>query len=58
MTTNENDGERVRAFVARWQGIKGGAERANYQIFIGELCEALDLPKPGIASGGELGDYQ
>ena len=48
----------VAAFVDRWQGIAGGAERANYTIFVGELCEALALPKPGIASGGALGDYQ
>ncbi|MEN9480676.1 MAG: hypothetical protein RLZZ298_2071 [Pseudomonadota bacterium] len=32
-------------FIKRWQSV-GGSERANYQIFIGELCELLDLPKP------------
>jgi hypothetical protein len=32
-------------FIKRWQSV-GGSERANYQLFIGELCELLDLPKP------------
>ena len=27
-----------------------GAERANYQMFLSELCEALDLPRPDPAS--------
>jgi hypothetical protein len=35
----------VEAFIARWQAA-GGSERANYQLFITELCELLDLPKP------------
>lgn len=33
------------AFIARWQSA-GGSERANYQLFITELCELLGLPKP------------
>jgi hypothetical protein len=32
-------------FIARWKG-KQGAERANYAIFLSELCSALDLPPP------------
>jgi len=32
-------------FVARWQAA-GGTERANYQLFIGELCALLGLPAP------------
>ncbi|MDP1983196.1 MAG: hypothetical protein Q8K23_11665 [Sulfuritalea sp.] len=35
----------VEAFIARWQAA-GGSERANYQLFITELCELLGLPKP------------
>ncbi len=33
------------AFIARWQGA-GGSERANYQLFLTELCALLDLPPP------------
>jgi len=33
------------AFVERWRAA-GGSERANYQLFIGELCTLLDLPAP------------
>jgi hypothetical protein len=35
----------IDAFITRWQSA-GGSERANYQLFITELCELLDLPKP------------
>ncbi|MDP2808687.1 MAG: class I SAM-dependent DNA methyltransferase, partial [Rhodocyclaceae bacterium] len=35
----------IEAFIARWQSA-GGSERANYQLFITELCELLGLPKP------------
>ena len=32
-------------FIARWQRA-GGSERANYQLFLTELCEVLGLPRP------------
>jgi hypothetical protein len=35
----------IDAFIARWQSA-GGSERANYQLFITELCELLELSKP------------
>ncbi|MCK9387343.1 MAG: hypothetical protein M0Q22_02985 [Sulfuritalea sp.] len=35
----------IEAFIVRWQSA-GGSERANYQLFITELCHLLDLPKP------------
>lgn len=35
----------VQAFVDRWSP-SGGAERANYQLFLSELCELLDVPQP------------
>jgi hypothetical protein len=35
----------VEAFIARW-GTSSGAERANYQIFLAELCDLLGLPRP------------
>jgi SAM-dependent methyltransferase len=36
------------SFVARWQDV-GGSERANYQLFVGELCRLLEVPEPGPA---------
>jgi hypothetical protein len=36
------------AFIARWQGV-GGSERANYQLFVAELCRLLGVPEPGPA---------
>ncbi|HUD52406.1 class I SAM-dependent DNA methyltransferase [Parvibaculum sp.] len=35
----------VEAFIARWSA-SGGAERANYQLFLTELCTLLGLPQP------------
>jgi hypothetical protein len=40
----------VDAFIDRWSTARGGAERANYQMFLSELCEALALPRPDPAS--------
>ncbi|MBI4294173.1 MAG: class I SAM-dependent DNA methyltransferase [Betaproteobacteria bacterium] len=35
----------VDAFIARWEAA-GGNERANYQLFLTELCALLALPQP------------
>jgi hypothetical protein len=35
----------IEAFVARWENA-GGSERANYQLFLTELCALLNLPRP------------
>jgi len=43
VSTSGNDP--VESFIARWQSA-GGSERANYQLFIGELCDLLGLPRP------------
>ncbi|MCC0004175.1 MAG: class I SAM-dependent DNA methyltransferase [Methylobacteriaceae bacterium] len=40
----------VEAFITRWQGRHGGQERANYALFLTELCDALGLPHPDPAS--------
>lgn len=45
-------------FIDYWRANQGGAERANYTVFITQLCELFDLPKPGSGTGGVLGDYQ
>jgi hypothetical protein len=41
---------RVEAFIARWQGQEGGQERANYALFLTELCGLLGLAHPDPAS--------
>jgi len=33
------------AFIARWRE-SGGHERANYQLFLAELCDLLGAPRP------------
>ena len=33
------------SFIARWQA-SGAAERANYQLFLSELCDLLGVPRP------------
>ncbi len=35
----------IQRFIARWQA-SGAAERANYQLFLAELCDVLDAPRP------------
>ena len=48
----------VETFIARWTEREGGAERANYQMFLTELCDVLQVPRPDPA-GAERGrnDY-
>ncbi len=41
--------EQTQAFITRWQE-GGGSERANYQLFLMELCDLLELPKADPAS--------
>jgi hypothetical protein len=49
---------RVEAFIKRWQGQEGGQERANYALFLTELCDLLDLAHPDPASAAhEDNDY-
>ncbi len=39
----------LEAFLTRWRD-GGGSERANYQLFLTELCALLDLPSPDPAA--------
>uniref|UniRef100_UPI003BA8BC40 class I SAM-dependent DNA methyltransferase n=1 Tax=Stappia sp. TaxID=1870903 RepID=UPI003BA8BC40 len=39
----------VEAFIAKWQGQEGGQERANYALFLTELCDVLDETHPDVA---------
>lgn len=48
----------VETFIARWQGREGGQERANYALFLSELCDVLGVPRPDPAGATtELNDY-
>jgi hypothetical protein len=38
------------SFIARWTAGEGGQERANYQLFLSELCDALEVQRPEQAS--------
>ncbi|RWX76084.1 class I SAM-dependent DNA methyltransferase [Neorhizobium lilium] len=50
--------EAVEAFIRRWQGQEGGQERANYALFLTELCGLLGLAHPDPASAAhETNDY-
>ncbi len=40
----------IDAFIARWSAATG-TERANYQLFLTELCALLNLPAPEPARG-------
>ena len=33
------------SFIPRWQR-SSASERANYALFLSELCDSLDLPRP------------
>ncbi|MEI1251996.1 class I SAM-dependent DNA methyltransferase [Rhizobium aouanii] len=49
---------KVEVFISRWQGQEGGQERANYALFLTELCDLLGLPHADPAtSSTDLNDY-
>jgi hypothetical protein len=48
----------VEGFIARWSGGEGGQERANYALFLSELCDVLGVPRPDPAAAtSEHNDY-
>lgn len=48
----------VEAFIAKWQGREGGQERANYALFLTELCDVLGEPHPdGAGASHAENDY-
>ena len=52
------DPAKTEAFIARWQGQEGGQERANYALFLSELCDVLGVPRPAPAAATtEENDY-
>ncbi|HXQ16543.1 MAG TPA: hypothetical protein VN814_18155 [Caulobacteraceae bacterium] len=45
----------VEDFIVRWTAREGGAERANYQGFLAELCDVLGVPRPeGLKSRSDI----
>ena len=48
----------VEGFISRWTAGEGGAERANYQMFLSELCDVLGVARPDPAGAQrDLNDY-
>jgi hypothetical protein len=48
----------IDAFIARWQGREGGQERANYALFLLQLCDVLGVAHPDPAGATtEHNDY-
>ncbi|CAM3473727.1 hypothetical protein DESA109040_14035 [Deinococcus saxicola] len=43
-------------FIARWLP-SGGSERANYGLFLSELCEVLGVERPGVSTAAGRGTY-
>jgi hypothetical protein len=39
------DEQKIQKFIQRWSN-SGGAERANYQLFLSELCDVLQVARP------------
>ena len=58
MPPTDKPSEKAEAFILRWQGQEGGQERANYALFLTELCDVLGLPHPDPADARhERNDY-
>ena len=47
----------IQDFIKRWAD-SGAAERANYQLFLSELCDALEVARPNPARPDDsVNDY-
>ena len=45
-----DQGALAEIFITRWQNNAGGAERANYALFLTELCDVIGVARPDPAS--------
>ncbi len=53
-----DDPRNLEKFLSRWSGREGGQERANYALFLSELCVVLGLDPPDPAAATHAGnDY-
>lgn len=50
LTNAEADAASLEGFLSRWADGEGGQERANYALFLSELCDVLDTPRPNQAT--------
>lgn len=41
--------QEIMQFIERWE-VSGAAERANYQLFLSELCSVIGVPHPDPAT--------
>jgi len=51
--SDETNHAAVTVFIERWER-SGAAERANYQLFLTELCDILGVPRPNPVTASEL----
>ncbi|MCW5720006.1 MAG: class I SAM-dependent DNA methyltransferase [Devosia sp.] len=57
---NSIDNESLNAarFIKRWADLDGGQERANYSLFLAELCDVIGVQRPDPARAAhEFNDY-
>ncbi len=47
--TGSDSNDPIQRFIERWES-SGAAERANYQLFLSELCDVIGVPHPDPAS--------
>jgi hypothetical protein len=45
------------AFIARWEAREGGQERANYALFLSEVCDVIGVPRPDPSARATDNDY-
>jgi hypothetical protein len=56
--TQEQKDQAVETFIQRWTASAGGAERANYALFLTELCDLIGVERPHPAGADtEKNDY-
>jgi restriction-modification enzyme MmeI-like protein len=48
LTDSANPQDSIQDFIRRW-GASGASERANYQLFLSELCDVIEVPRPNPA---------
>lgn len=56
--TETQKNQQVDTFIKRWTTTVGGAERANYALFLTELCDLIGVERPNPAGAEtEKNDY-
>ncbi|MEI9418858.1 class I SAM-dependent DNA methyltransferase [Mesorhizobium sp. Cs1321R2N1] len=55
---NLNRGLAITDFIGRWSNLDGGQERANYSLFLAELCDVIGVRRPDPAlAAHDFNDY-